>query len=289
MDPDPYLTRSRIGNRLVDQPKDSGLAGLAVDDTSHGSGLPDLTHTCQVTTRPQPDGTSGYADLGRFGPFFGLDVIDDIGAPTVGWRPVSALIEDPQLLAGRVQRVHAALVAPGSEPDQINPGALRVAASVTQLGLCARLVAVSLASAVDGLPLPTLSRLAFQDRLGGPYPLALIAGERPAPAVPWPTALVELVGPVVAAVQTAYRLSPQVGWGNVASALVSAASLIATADAGMKERAAGLAADALGQAELSDTMERDRRGRLRRRSCCLIYRLAGPTPAFCGDCVLAER
>ena len=234
-------------------------------------------------TNPHPDGESGYADLGRFGPFFGLDAID---SATADWRPVSDLVDDPQLLDSRVRRVRAALVAPGAEPDQIV--ALRVAASVTQLGLCARLVAVSLASAVDGLPLPTVSRLAFQDRLGGPYPLALIGGEHQPAAGPWPTALVDLVRPLVVAVGTAYRLSPRVGWGNVASALVSAASLIATAEPGMRERATDLTADALGRAELHNTMAKDRRGRLRRRSCCLIYRVAGPTPTFCGDCVLVD-
>ena len=149
-------------------------------------------------TNPDPDGESGYADLGRFGPFFGLDAID---SATAGWRPVSDLVDDPQLLDSRVQRVRAALVAPGAEPDQTV--GLRVAASVTQLGLCARLVAVSLASAVDGLPLPTVGRLAFQDRLGGPYPLTLIGGEHQPVAGPWPTALVDLVRPLVVAVGTA--------------------------------------------------------------------------------------
>jgi hypothetical protein len=241
-------------------------------------------HPPRREPNPHSHHESGYADLGRFGPFFVLDTIE---AVTADWRPVSALADDPQLLDSRVQRVRAALVAPGAEPDQTVP--LRVAASVTQLGLCARLVAVSLASAVDGLPLPTVSRLAFQDRLGGPYPLALMGGEH-GPATPgWPTALVDLVRPLVETVRTAYRLSPQVGWGNVASALVSAASLIATAEPGVRERAADLATDALGRAELRDTMAKDRRGRLRRRSCCLIYRVAGPTPAFCGDCVLADR
>jgi hypothetical protein len=231
-----------------------------------------------------PDDDSGYADLGRFGPFFVLDTID---AVTADWRPVSALVEDPELLDGRVQRVRAALVAPGASPEETVP--VRVAASVTQLGLCARLVAVSLASAVDGLPLPSVSRLAFQDRLGGPYPLALIGGEHPPSGSPWPTALVDLIRPLVEAVQTAYRLSSRVSWGNVASALVSAASLIGTADPGMRGPAADLTADALSHSELRDTMAYGRRGRLRRRSCCLIYRVAAPTPAFCADCVLADR
>jgi hypothetical protein len=233
---------------------------------------------------PHPEHVSGHADLGRFGPFFVLGTID---AVTADWRPVSALADDPGLLDGRVQRVRGALIAPGADPEQAVP--LRVAASVTQLGLCARLVAVSLASAVDGLPLPPAGRLAFQDRLRGPYPLATIDGGPPSAAGTWPSAVVDLVRPLLEAVQTTYRLSPRVLWGNVASALVSAASLIATAEPGMRERAAEQTADAFGEPELRDTMERDGRGRLRRRSCCLIYRVAGPTPTFCGDCVLADR
>jgi hypothetical protein len=236
-------------------------------------------------TSPDVDGESGYSQLGRFGPFF---VLDAVNLPPSGWRSVSALVDDPQLLESRVQRVRAALVPPEAE-DQPNAVPLRVAASVTQLGLSARLVAVSVACAVDGLPIPTLRGLVFQDRLGGPYPLALVDGERPSTAGSWPAALIDLVQPLVESVHRRYRLSPRVGWGNVASALVGAASLIGTTDPRLAERAADLTADALGRAELRDAMANDRRGRLRRRSCCLIYRVAGPTPVFCGDCVLAGR
>ena len=73
--------------------------------------------------------------------------------------------------------------------------------------------------------------------------------------------------------------------GNVASAANSAARLVATARPDRAD-AAHAAADQI----LADPRVEDGRLRsgpsFRRRSCCLIYRIAGTTAAACGDCVL---
>ena len=99
-----------------------------------------------------------------------------------------------------------------------------------------------------------------------------------------------LAGPVAAAFETAFGLSRQVLWGNVASALAGAAGLLAEAFPSRAQAAGRLTAEILGQGPLAGTGElvqpdaaRPRRF-LVRRSCCLFYRVPGA--GICGDCVL---
>jgi ferric iron reductase protein FhuF len=100
-----------------------------------------------------------------------------------------------------------------------------------------------------------------------------------------------LAGPItqiVRAVQ-AMAVSPRVLWGNVASAINGAATMIAAARPDLASPAAGAAATLLGQPSLAGSY----RGRpltgFRRRNCCLIYRLSPAAPAYCGDCVLGQE
>lgn len=221
-----------------------------------------------------------YARLARFGPFF---VLDRVSEQHDRWRPVNALAQ-PDVLQRRTSTVAAAL---GAASPNDWPVPLRVAASVTQLGLCARLSAVALGSAVDGLPVPTPERLRFRDELGGPYPLALLPTD-PEPGPDWPGGLLALVRPVAQAYVVTFPLSAQVVWGNVASGLNGAAQMIATAAPDAADRAEALLEAALDTAELRGTLTTERSGARRRRSCCLIYQLAGSTAEVCGDCILAS-
>ncbi len=222
-----------------------------------------------------------YARLARFGPFF---VLDRVSEQHDRWRAVNALAQ-PDVLCRRTSTVAAALRASAPEDRQVP---VRVAASVTQLGLCARLSAVALGSAVDGLPVPTPDRLRFRDELGGPYPLALLPAG-PGTGPPWPDGLFDLVGPVARACLLSFPLSAQVVWGNVASGLNGAAAMIASAQPDLAQRAEALLHAALEAAELRGTLITEPSGTRRRRSCCLIYQLAGSTDAVCGDCILAGR
>ena len=92
---------------------------------------------------------------------------------------------DPAGLRERVGLVRGALAArAGCAPSGIE---LRVAASVTQLGLVARIIAPALAAQTTGHPLDLrLSGLWWQDTAGGPVPLsvpepAAAAAERSGP------------------------------------------------------------------------------------------------------------
>jgi ferric iron reductase protein FhuF len=122
---------------------------------------------------------------------------------------------------------------------------------------------------------------------GGAFPLSFEAGAF-APGTPDDL----LDGPVRALVQAtaALSVSPKVLWGNVASAVNGAATVLAGGrpDLAAEARAvAGLlmarpAQRGAGAAETSAGAP------FRRRSCCLIYRAApGKAGPLCGDCVLA--
>jgi hypothetical protein len=210
-------------------------------------------------------------ELAVFGPFSVVAVHDSLTRP---WQPMRALIDDPTVLVARVDRVRAALaVSGGRSAEQID---LRVASSVAHLGLVARLLAPMIGSTALGHPAVwSLDDLAWQDELGGPYPLS-VAVE--------PTA----GRPAVEAVTEAFArfdVSPKVLWGNVGSAANSAAGQISRARPDLSAPA-GRAADAILADPRVDGGVLRSGPAFRRRSCCLIYQLAGDRAACCGDCVL---
>jgi FhuF 2Fe-2S C-terminal domain len=90
------------------------------------------------------------------------------------WRSMGELADGSGVLAARVAEVRALLAAGGGRPAEAVE--LRVAASVTHLGLAARIVSPYLALAVLYGRAPVGLRLAdlrWQPALGGPYPLSL--------------------------------------------------------------------------------------------------------------------
>ena len=102
-----------------------------------------------------------------------------------------------------------------------------------------------------------------------------------------------LAGPVtelVAAV-AARSVSPRILWGNVASAISGAATMIAAARPDLAGPARAAATTALQFPALASAADGPPgTSAFRRRSCCLIYRLSGePGTALCGDCVLDTR
>jgi hypothetical protein len=245
------------------------------------------------------DGPAPGGDLGtRFGPYFALEIVP---VPPCDWEPVADL-GDPSTgsLARRVAAVRAALAASRSVPaGQVEE---RVAVSVTQLGVCARLVAPALALTVVTGEAPRIdrSRLYWRDVLGGPFPLAVVGPlaltTPPSVAVPpdrlardfTERVLVPVIGPLVAVAAT-WPVSRWVLWGNVASGVAGAAKMIGIVEPRLAGAAWGLL-DALcaGDGPLGGAGGRDAPARFRRRSCCLIYRLEhGPARALCEDCVLA--
>ena len=205
--------------------------------------------------------------LAEFGPFF--VIVRQQDSPTPPWRPMAELVDDPDALAARVQKVRSALMGNG-EPE------IRVAASVAHLGLVARLIAPMIGTAALGEPVSwSLADLAWQDQLGGPYPLSVSA--RPAGGADAVEVLTNAFG--------RFGVSPKVLWGNVGSAANSAAQQISRARPDLTEPARGAADAVLADPRVDGGVLRSGPA-FRRSSCCLIYQLAGDRAACCGDCVL---
>jgi hypothetical protein len=233
---------------------------------------------------PAPAGR--LAELAALGPYFAVDSHPPGSAACPPWRPFGELISAPDKLAARIGEVRARLAAAaGCATDDIE---FRVAASVAQLGLCARLLSPVLGAAAAGWALSVDTMQArWVPALGGPFQLSLPRQAEAGAATAAP--LVVLDGPVRQVVQAvaAMAVSPQVLWGNVASAANGAAAMIAAARPDLAAAAASATATALRYPALAGTYQGSPGAGFRRRNCCLIYRLSPPGLArYCGDCVL---
>ncbi|HEX5406227.1 MAG TPA: (2Fe-2S)-binding protein [Pseudonocardiaceae bacterium] len=230
-------------------------------------------------------------NLAELGPFFAVHTHAAGAVPAAPWRRLSELLDiapSGDMLRHRVTAIRGYLAAGGGQvPDGIP---LRVAASVTQLGLTARLVSPVLGAAVltGRLVDVDLDSAWWQPELGGTFPLSLPPpGDPPVDVVAGLVAV--LNGPIRALVDATRRfsVSDRILWGNVASSVNGAATAIAATRPDLAGRAGELVSALLDREPLRDTGVRNG-GRFRRRSCCLIYRAArGGHGAVCGDCVLS--
>ncbi len=175
----------------------------------------------------------------------------------------------------------------------------RAVASVAFLGYAARVLSPLVGAVALTGTLPVVDSLWWRPVPAGPLPLAY-AGASTATAADAPTLMRTAVGalltPVLDACRARFRLSPQVLWGNVASALGGAASMITDADPAAGLRATSLVDAMLSLPPLAGTAGLVRpdpaheRRFLVRNNCCLYYRIPGG--GTCGDCILtpeAER
>jgi hypothetical protein len=227
-------------------------------------------------------------ELAALGPYFAVEVHPPGSAAYPPWQPVSELISAPGALAARIGEVRARLAAAAGCP--VDGVEFRVAASVAQLGLCARLLAPVLGAAAAGWALSVdTAQARWVPALGGPFRLSLPPDAQAEAGTGTAACLALLAGPVRQVVEAvaAMAVSPQVLWGNVASAVNGAAAMIAAARPGLAPVAAVAAATALRYPALAGTYRGSPGAAFRRRNCCLIYRLSPPGPArYCGDCVL---
>jgi hypothetical protein len=217
------------------------------------------------------------------GPFFALDQ----WAADAGWRPLAELAERPDVLTERVSAARTMLAGRSRVPvEEIEE---RATASIVFLGLAARLVSPAFGSAALAGRVPDLrlDTLWWQPTAGGPWPMARSAPAGPPGTPPDLEAriLVPVVTPVLEAFARTFSLSPQVLWGNVASSLAGALTMLRTARPDRAEHAAHLLAEMLDHGTLQGAG--DLGPPFVRRSCCLFYRVPGA--GLCGDCVLATR
>ena len=228
------------------------------------------------------------ADLAALGPYFAVDVHRAAVPPQPPWQPLRELIGSPDALAARIGEVRDRLAAAAGRP----PASVefRVAASIAQLGLCARLLSPALGAAAAGRALSVeVAQARWVPALGGPFRLSL--AEEAVAAGPGTAATAALLaGPVTQIVRAveAMAVSPRVLWGNVASAVNGAATMIAAARPDLAGGAAEAAAALLGHPDLAGTYQGRPLHGFRRRNCCLIYRLSPAAPTYCGDCILTQ-
>jgi len=151
----------------------------------------------------------------------------------------------------------------------------RVAASIGQLGLAARLLSPVMAAAVRHGVLLDLGTGYWRPPLSSTVALSLSRPSRPAEPAALSRAVTDApVAGLTAAIGRLGSVSGRVLAGNLASAVNGAALQLGPA---CYPVAAGLLAGI--------PSEPDRPGPgFRRRSCCLRYRLAGA--GYCDDCVL---
>ncbi len=214
----------------------------------------------------------------EFGPFFATDTHTAAASVDGPWSTVAAALANPRRIDDRVERVRTALDAGAASKVS-----LRVAASVTHLGLVARLLAPALAAAVTDTHLSLdPADIWWQDHLGGPFPLS-VATVDAEPALDGE--LPGVVDDLTALFDASYSVGPHVLGGNVASAINSAARMIGTARPELADAARRHADLFLAHPSIEGGYLRAGPG-FRRRSCCLIYQVTGDRAAVCGDCVL---
>ncbi|GGN58323.1 hypothetical protein GCM10011579_021510 [Streptomyces albiflavescens] len=221
--------------------------------------------------------------LGALGDFFVLRT----GVPTRGPLPTLArTYATPRLEARddvyadpitfRVRKVTQSLHAP--EP--------RIAVSIAHQALAARLWSIALGAAALYGQVPDLDPELLCWDPDGSVPADLWLSEvRALPA----TAVDEVVraghlAPLAAALHSRYRISPRLLWGNAGSALAGSVRGLdrwarANGRTDVADRAHALASRLFAHPDLSGTLDPHT---LRRRSCCLYYRLPGG--GLCGDC-----
>ncbi|MDN3025611.1 (2Fe-2S)-binding protein [Streptomyces sp. S.PB5] len=221
-------------------------------------------------------------DLAALRPLGGFFVLRTDAVPRPTPSTLAEAYENPgpevyeNSMTFRVQKVADALRAPE----------LRIAASVAQQGLAARLWSVSLGCAALHGRIPDLDPRLLHWDAGAPDDLWLTE-LRPLPGDAATLAAVVLDGhlePLATALRDRYRVATGLLRGNAASALAGAArQLLGWAHANgrtdVAARTRALTAELLARPALAGRLDP---ATLRRRSCCLYYRVPGG--GVCGDC-----
>jgi len=210
------------------------------------------------------------------GPYFAITLDPD----ELVWRPFAELL-DPAVLAENVAQVRRVLQERTGVP-MANLD-LRACASIHALGLVSRLLAPALGAATFASHVPTfrIEHLWWQRVAGGPVPVGVTSPygsdvtEDTAAETIHAQVVETAVVPLITAFEQTFSLSPLVLWGNVASSVAGAATMLG--------RGTALAERVTAAGRLSGMGAWTARG-FARHNCCLFYKIPGG--GTCGDCVL---
>lgn len=235
-------------------------------------------------------GNPVVAEIASLGQYFAFETHDRLHHAS-GWLPMGSLVDGSDALPHRYGQVRSALAAmAGVAAGDVE---FRVAASVGQLGLVARLLCPVFGARLLGYGLP-LDQARWRPVIGGVLPLSLPLDALTGVAPTSGRTRSQLPGQIRALVgRTAdLSVSPQVLWGNVASAINGAVRTVTDARPDLAAAAATHGRDLLAEPELRGAGTGTPGQAFRRHSCCLIYRIAASSAesreagTFCGDCVL---
>ncbi len=224
------------------------------------------------------------------GPYFALD-----RSPAAGWLPLRVLLTDRGVLTDRVWLVRAAIASrAGLGAEQIEE---RACASIHFLALASRMLAPALGAAAlcETVPDVDPDNVSWLPVDGGPIPMSWARANGTAVNTAAEAAalidsgiLRRLVAPLAESFATTFRLSGQVLWGNAASALAGAATMLASSARSTPLDPVDVVAACVRAGALAGTgaYESTTVGSpvFRRANCCLFYRIPGA--GLCGDCVL---
>ncbi|MFE8948573.1 (2Fe-2S)-binding protein [Streptomyces sp. NPDC007856] len=227
------------------------------------------------------------AALRPLGGFFVLRTVPGPAAVTDGPDPrqLPTLAETYARVAPDALAVRVAVVG-----DRLRTREPRVAASIAQQGLAARLWSAALGCAVRYGRLPELApRLLRWDPLASAPDDLYLTELRPRPGDAAGLAAAVLHGhlqPLADALSAGYGSAPGLLWGNAGSALAGAARELdrwarAHGRTDLADRTRALTDELFAHPLLRATGIRTGTA-FRRRSCCLYYRVPGG--GVCGDC-----
>ena len=247
--------------------------------------------------RPSASPAARLAELAALGPYFAVEVHGPHTPVRVPWQPLDALLGSAAALRDRSEDVRAALAGPGARtPESVE---FRVAASVAQLGLAARLLAPVFGTALITRAAPPVDvrQLRWVPAVTSLFRLSLPEAALAAPPSPDAGTLARdvtrsllhgLLGALVEAF-AAMAVSRRVLWGNVASAINGSAIMITASRPDLGPQSVALASALLRACPAGAYRGLPGSG-FQRQSCCLIYRVADSSaPEFCGDCILSRR
>lgn len=236
------------------------------------------------------EGVAVLREVSALGGFFGVETSPPLS--TQPWAQMSSLVDGSGGLRDHIDRTATALAAQSHiPPDQVER---RVAASIMQQGLMARLVSPALASAAIAgwVPRLELARMWWQPKQPSPVPIMVpspdgAAGQTAEDLADMISLLVleQGVDALATAMARETNLSLHISWGNVASSVVGATIMLSRQRPDVAATAADLCRNLLATDLLAEAGDFEPSGQFRRNSCCLYYRLPGG--GLCGDCVLS--
>lgn len=225
---------------------------------------------------------SAVAELGEF---FALPSADD-----PSWLPIVTLLDDAATVGEYARRAQRAIAASMGVAEADVP--IKAAASSVQLSIAARLLSPVIGAAICLPAIPVLTtKSVFWQPTSSHRPQLGVAGiewvdsttVEQAAAVIRDSLIGEVLWELNQTMRAAAALSPQVLWGNVASAATGTVTVLAQRRPSDEQRGRALIAALIAAEPLLGAAEFVE-GRFRRRNCCLFYQV--PRGGYCGDCVL---